>query len=60
MQINGQNYKVRYIGMDTPEINETYYDDALGLNLAYVDGREITLIREASDRALRCWIQVLC
>ncbi len=49
VRINGQNYKVRYIGMDTPEFTEPYYDEASSLNRAYVDGQEITLIKDVSE-----------
>ncbi len=49
VQIDGVEYRVRYIGMDSPEIDEPYYDQATGLNLDFVEGRQVTLIKDVSE-----------
>lgn len=42
IQVNG-NEKVRYIGIDTPEIGECYYTEASRRNRELVDDRVVTL-----------------
>jgi micrococcal nuclease len=58
VRIGGLDYRVRYIGMDTPELDEAYYDQATGRNQDLVGGRQVTLIEDDSetdqyDRRLR-------
>ncbi len=47
--MNGQNYSVRYIGVNTPERDEACYQDAKNANAALVEGQEVTLVRDVSD-----------
>ncbi len=48
--IQGQVERVRYIGMDTPERDEPYYDQATAANRALVAGKRLLLVRDVSDR----------
>ncbi len=47
--INGTEYRVRYVGANTPERDEVCYRDAVDANRALVDGRTVTLVRDTSD-----------
>ncbi|MCA9366497.1 thermonuclease family protein [Candidatus Kaiserbacteria bacterium] len=49
---NGQEERVRYIGIDTPELDgdECYAAEATNLNSSLVFGHEVTLERDVSDR----------
>jgi micrococcal nuclease len=49
VRIDGAEYRVRYIGMDTPEIDEPYYDQATDLNQDLVEGRQVILIQDVSE-----------
>ena len=56
--LNGQQVRVRYVGMNTPERDEVCYQDALNANRALVEGQTVTLVRDVSntdrfDRLLR-------
>ena len=59
--MDGQRYRVRYIGIDTPELNSAENDlaeQASRLNEALVSGQTVTLYRDTSetdryDRLLR-------
>ena len=42
--------RVRYIGIDTPEIGEPYYLDARRVNLNLVGGRRIQLEKDVQDK----------
>lgn len=44
------DYHVRYIGMDTPEIDEPFYQEAKDLNQVLVEGKEIRLEKDVSDK----------
>lgn len=58
VEMNGSTERVRYIGLDAPEIArpdegtgaECGGDHALDANLALVAGREVALERDVSDR----------
>ena len=43
-------YHVRYIGIDTPEIDEPFYQEAKDLNRELVDGKEIRLEKDVTDK----------
>lgn len=47
--INGQSYRVRYIGVNTPELDEPCYDDATNANLSLVGGETVQLVKDVSD-----------
>jgi micrococcal nuclease len=58
VEIDGQEYRVRYIGVNTPERDETCYRDATEANADLVEDQTVRLIRDVSetdryDRLLR-------
>lgn len=50
VEIDGEEYRVRYIGIDTPERGEPYYEEARGANQKLVGGQEVRLERDVTDR----------
>lgn len=58
VEIDGETYKVRYIGMDTPERERPFYAEATAKNAELVDGQTVLLVKDVSetdkyDRLLR-------
>jgi len=58
VQIEGQTYRVRYIGIDTPERGDYGFKDATDFNSSLLKAGEIILIKDVSetdryDRLLR-------
>ncbi len=58
VQLNGREYSVRYIGINTPESDEACYSDATQANAALVEGKTVRLVKDVSetdkyDRLLR-------
>ncbi len=58
VELNGQTFRVRYIGVNTPESDEPCFSDATAANSALVSGQTVTLVRDVSetdryDRLLR-------
>jgi endonuclease YncB( thermonuclease family) len=56
--IDGVDHPVRYIGIDTPEKNETYSQEATNRNSELVAGKNVVLVKDTSetdidDRLLR-------
>lgn len=56
--IDGAEYRIRYIGVDTPERDEICYDEATQANAALVEGQTVLLIADVEntdryDRLLR-------
>ncbi|MCL4264944.1 MAG: thermonuclease family protein [Anaerolineae bacterium] len=49
VDINGQTYRVRYIGMDTPERGDPYFDEATEANRQLVEGQIVTLVKDVSE-----------
>ncbi len=49
VEINGHTYRVRYIGMDTPERGEPFFDEATEANRRLVDGQSVTLVKDVSE-----------
>ena len=49
VSINGNSYRVRYIGVNTPELDEICYREALDANAALVEGQTVRLERDVSD-----------
>lgn len=47
--IDGDEYRVRYIGINTPERDESCYQDATNANAAFVRGQTVTLVRDVSE-----------
>ena len=56
--INGQSQRVRYIGVNTPEQGQPFYEEALAFNQNLVLNKTVTLLKDTSevdpyDRLLR-------
>ncbi len=49
VEINGREYDVRYIGVDTPERDEPFYQEATDLNIDLVKNETVILVRDVSD-----------
>ncbi len=49
VEIDGQEYRIRYIGIDTPERDEVCYDEATDANAALVEGKVVTLVADVED-----------
>jgi len=46
---DGHEYRVRYIGIDTPERGELFYSEASNYNEEIVSGKAVTLVRDVSE-----------
>lgn len=44
------NVKVRYVGVDAPEVDECFADEALAENRKLVEGKTVTLEKDVSDK----------
>jgi endonuclease YncB( thermonuclease family) len=58
VDLDGETYKVRYIGMDTPEKGRPFFEEATAKNAEMVDGQTVLLVKDVSetdryDRLLR-------
>ncbi len=49
VELDGRTYRLRYIGVDTPEREEPYYDEAFDFNRDLVAGQTVTLVRDVSE-----------
>jgi micrococcal nuclease len=49
VQMNGQTYRVRYIGINTPEWDEPCGEEASAANALLVSGQTVTLVRDISE-----------
>ncbi len=49
VQLDGVSYRVRYIGMNTPERDEVCYQEAKDANAALVSGKTVTLVKDTSE-----------
>ena len=49
VELDGQTYRLRYIGVDTPEREEPFYQDAFDFNRDLVEGQTVTLVRDVSE-----------
>ncbi|MGL4649855.1 MAG: thermonuclease family protein [Caldilineaceae bacterium] len=49
VRINGRTYRVRYIGMDTPERDTPCFDQATAANAAWVQGQTVYLEKDVSE-----------
>jgi len=47
--IDGERYRVRYIGINTPEREEVCYAEATAANAAWVEDRTVRLVRDVSE-----------
>jgi micrococcal nuclease len=49
VDINGAGFRVRYIGINTPERDEPCSSDATAANATLVDGRVVTMYKDVSE-----------
>lgn len=49
VEMNGVGYRVRYVGVNTPERDEACYQDAKNANAALVQGKTVTMVRDESN-----------
>lgn len=49
VQINGAEFRVRYVGVNTPERGESCYSDATAANSELVLGQTVRLVKDTSD-----------
>jgi endonuclease YncB( thermonuclease family) len=47
--LNGQSYRIRYVGMNTPESDESCYDAAKQANSLLVNGKKVRLVKDQSE-----------
>ncbi len=47
--LDGNEYRVRYVGVDTPERDEPFYREATQANRDFVDGQTVTLAVDVSE-----------
>jgi len=49
VNLNGQQVRVRYVGVNTPERDQSCYSEARAANSSMVSGQTVTLVRDTSD-----------
>jgi len=49
VEMNGVRYRVRYIGMNTPEKDQPCYQEATDANAALLSGKTVTLVKDTSE-----------
>ena len=49
VEMSSDTYRVRYIGMDTPERNQQGYQEATNANIELVSGRTVVLEKDISE-----------
>jgi micrococcal nuclease len=49
VDIGGTTYRVRYIGMDTPERGDYFFSEATEANRALVEGQQVILVKDVSE-----------
>lgn len=49
VDLDGQEYRLRYIGVDTPERDEPYYQEATAANRQLVDDQTVILVKDVSE-----------
>lgn len=49
VDLAGTTYRVRYIGMDTPERGDFFYHEATEANRQLVEGQTVTLVKDVSE-----------
>ncbi len=47
--MDGTEYRVRYVGVNTPERDQTCYGEATAANTALVSGQSVRMLRDESD-----------
>ncbi len=49
VEIDGRTYRVRYIGVDTPERGDLFFDEATDANRVLVEGETVKLVKDTSE-----------
>jgi micrococcal nuclease len=49
VQIGDQEFRVRYIGIDTPEQNEAFFGEAFAYNRKLIENKTVTLVKDESE-----------
>lgn len=49
VDLDGQTYRLRYIGVDSPERDEPFYQEALEFNRDLVEDQTVILVRDVSE-----------
>lgn len=49
VSVDGRTYDLRYIGVDTPERGEYFYEEAFDFNMDLVRGETVILVRDVSE-----------
>lgn len=49
VNLGGQTFRVRYIGMNTPERDEVCYSEAKAANALFVQDKTVTLVKDVSE-----------
>ncbi len=49
VELDGRAYRLRYIGVDSPERDEPFYREALDFNRDLVEDQTVILVRDVSD-----------
>lgn len=49
VDLGGTTYRVRYIGIDTPERGDFFYHEATEANRQLVEGQTVTLVKDVSE-----------
>ncbi len=49
VKLDGRTYRLRYIGVDSPEREEPFYDEALAFNRELVEDQTVMLVRDVSE-----------
>lgn len=49
VSIDGNTYRIRYIGMDTPERGAPYFDEATEANRELVEDQAVILVKDVSE-----------
>ena len=49
VNLNGESYHVRYIGMNTPESNEVCFGPATQANADLVEGKTVRMVKDVSE-----------
>lgn len=49
VEMNGRSYRLRYIGVDSPEREEPFYREAFDFNRGLVEDQTVTLVRDVSE-----------
>ena len=49
VELGGRTYRLRYIGVDSPEREEPFYEEAFDFNRKLVEDETVTLVRDVSE-----------